>query len=60
MREHAMVSSWVSQLADRVRSRDRKGWEEVVERVVPSLINMVFIKYAECVTGKSSIKASPI
>jgi hypothetical protein len=49
MREYAKVRSWLDQLADKARSRDSEGWDMLADRVVPSLINMVFTKYAKCI-----------
>jgi hypothetical protein len=49
MGEYAKVSSWLDQLADKARNEDREGWDMLVDRVVPSLINIVFTKYADCI-----------
>jgi len=51
MGEYALVSSWIDQLIDKAKKRDRKGWEEVVEKAVPGLIDMVFVKYAMCINN---------
>jgi hypothetical protein len=58
MGEYAMVGSLLDQLAEKARSRDRKGWEEVVEKVVPSLIDMVFSKYAICIYTYKPVEAT--
>ena len=50
--EYAKVSSWLDQLADKARGGDREGWDMIVDRVVPPLIDMVFAKYADCIAHK--------
>jgi hypothetical protein len=49
MGEYAKVSSWLDQLADKARSKDGEGWDMLVDSIAPSLINMVFAKYAKCI-----------
>jgi hypothetical protein len=53
MGEYAKVSSWLDQLVDKAKGKDREGWGMVIDRVVPSLIDMVFAKYAMCIAGNT-------
>jgi hypothetical protein len=52
MEEYAKTRSWLEQLQIKAGVRDMEGWNMIVARVVPSLIDMVFAKYAECVTSR--------
>jgi hypothetical protein len=42
----------LEQLQIKAGVRDMEGWNMIAARVVPSLIDMVFAKYAECVTSQ--------
>jgi len=53
-REYAMIDSWLDQLEKSAKNRDRKGWDMVVEKAVPGLIDIVFGKYAVCITQRKT------
>ena len=54
MREYAIVATWLDKLTEKAGDGDREGWDMLIDRVVPNLIDMVFEKYTACITQRKT------